>query len=146
MAALAARYPRRLSIGIAGWVVLLHGFLLVPLVLNGYRGVGSVSLWEFLLGAFVWVTRWIDAPAILFATVYTARRAFAERLLTLRLLCGAVVVSAAFGAAWLTMVHAAGVPIAGMPAMDAVWMLSPTLLPLTVTALAPLSLSRIRHS
>ena len=74
------------------------------------------------------------------------RRAFAERLLTLRLLCGAVVVSAAFGAAWLTMVHAAGGPIAGMPAMDAVWVLSPTLLPLTVTALAPWSLSRIRHS
>jgi hypothetical protein len=48
-------------------------------------------------------------------------------------------------AAWLTMLRAAGVQIAGMPTMDAVWMLSPALLPLMASVLAPWSLNRIRH-
>ena len=56
-----------------------------------------------------------------------------------------MLVSAAFGAAWLTMLRAAGVSLAGMPATDAAWMLSPALLPLTISVLAPWSLSRIRH-
>ena len=80
------------------------------------------------------------------ATVYLFWAAFAERLLTLRSACGAVLVSAAFGAAWLTVLRAAGVQLAGMPAMDAVWMLSPALLPLMASVLAPWSLSRIRHT
>ena len=33
-----------------------------------------------------------------------------------------------------------------MPTTDALWMLSPVLLPLTVSVLAPWSLSRIRHT
>ena len=41
-------------LGIAGWLVVLHGLVLVPLVLTGYRGVGLQALWEFLLGALVW--------------------------------------------------------------------------------------------
>ena len=152
LGALAARYPRRQrhpgasAVGIAGWLLLLHGFVLVALVLTGYRGVGSVRLWEFLLSVLVAMTRWIDAPAILFATIYVSWRVFAERLLTLRSASGAVLVSAAFGAAWLTMLRAAGVSLAGMAATDAVWMLSPVLLPLTVSVLAPWSLSRIRHT
>ena len=151
LTALTAHYPRRQrhpgasAIGIAGWLLLLHGFLLVPLVLTGYRGVGSVALWEFLLDALVWVTRWIDAPAIVLATVYVTWRAFAERLLTLRSAGGAVLVSAAFAAAWVTVLQAAGVQFAGMPTMNAVWMLSPALLPLMASAVAPWSLSRIRH-
>ena len=146
--ALAARYPRRL--GIAGWLLLLHGLVLVPMALTGYRGVGSVALWEFLLDALVGMTRWIDAPAIVLATVYVWTgipiRASAERLLTLRAACGAVLVSAAFEAAWVTVLRAAGVQLSGMPVTEAVWMLSPVLLPLTVSALAPWSLSRIRHT
>ena len=80
------------------------------------------------------------------ATVYLPWRAFAERLLTLRQACGVVLVSAAFGTAWLTLLRAAGVPLAGMPTTDAVWMLSPALLPLMASVLAPWSLSRIRHT
>ena len=79
------------------------------------------------------------------ATVYVSWRAFAERLLTLRAACGAVLVSAAFGAAWVTVLRAAGVRLAGIPPTDAVWMLSPALLPLMASVLAPWSLSRIRH-
>ena len=91
-------------------------------------------------------TRLIDAPAIVLATAYLFWRAFAERLLTLRSACGVVLVSAAFGAAWLTLLRAAGVSLAGMPTTDAVWMLSPALLPLMASVLAPWSLSRIRHT
>ena len=142
--ALAARYPRR--VGHVGWLVLLHALVLVPLVLNGYRGLGTVALWEFLLDALVWITRWIDTPAIVLATAYVFWKAFAERLLTLRQACAAVMVSAAFGAAWLTMLRAAGVSLGDIPATDAVWLLSPALLPLMASILAPLSLNRIRHA
>jgi hypothetical protein len=66
--------------------------------------------------------------------------------MTLRSACGAVLVSAAFGAAWVTLLRAAGVQLAGMPTTDAVWMLSPALLPPMVSVLAPWSPSRIRHA
>jgi hypothetical protein len=141
--ALAARYPRRLGLG--GWLLLFHGLVLVPLVLTGYRGVGSQTLWEFLVGVLVWVTRWIDAPAIVLATIYVSWRVFAERLLTLRSLYGAALISAAFGVAWVTILRAAGAPLADMSMTYAFWMLSPMLLPLMATVLAPWSLSRIRH-
>ncbi|HET9943006.1 MAG TPA: hypothetical protein VFR05_06675, partial [Terriglobia bacterium] len=90
-------------------------------------------------------TRFIDAPVIVLATGYLCWRAFAERLLTLRSAVGIVLISAAFAAAWVTVLRAAGVQLAATPTMDAVWMLSPTLLPLMASVLAPWSLSRIRH-
>jgi hypothetical protein len=144
LGSLVARYPRRL--GLAGWLLIFHGLVLVALVLNGYRGVGSRVLWDFLLDTLVWVTRWIDTPAMVLATAYVFWKAFAERLLTLRAACGAVLVSAAFGAAWVTVLRAAGVQFAAMPATNALWMLSPALLPLMASVAAPWSLSRIRHT
>jgi hypothetical protein len=145
-AALAARYPGRLDIGIAGWLLLFHGLVLIALVLTGYRGVGSEFLWEVLLAALVWVTRWIDVPGIAFATVYVCWRAFAEQLLTLRHVWGVALISAVFGVGWVTLLRAAGVQLAAIPATDAVWMLSPALLPLMASVLAPWSLSRVRHT
>jgi hypothetical protein len=71
---------------------------------------------------------------------------FAERLLTLRWAFGLVLVSAAFGAAWVTMLRAAGVQLVAMPTMNALWVLSPALLPLTASVLAPWSLNRMRHT
>jgi hypothetical protein len=143
--ALAARYPRDLGMSIAGWLLLLHGLLLVPLVLTGYHGVGSQALWKFLLDVLVWITRWIDAPMIALATVYVVWSAFAEGVLTPRAVCAAVLVSLAFGAAWLTMLRAAGLQLADIPTMHAIWVLSPALLPLMASVLAPWSLNRIRH-
>ena len=152
LGALVAGYPRRQrrfgasAVGIAGWLALLHVLLLVPLVMTGYRGIGSVALWEFLLNVLVWVTRWIDAPAIVLVTVYVSWKALAERLMTVRSACGAVLVSAAFGVAWVTVLRAAGVQVAAIPATDAFWMLSPALLPLMASVVAPWSLNRIRHT
>jgi hypothetical protein len=79
-----------------------------------------------------------------FATIYLTWKVFAERLLSLRSAVGIVLISAAFGAAWLTVLRAAGVQLAGTT-MHVVWMLSPALLPLMASVLAPWSLSRIRH-
>ena len=121
---------------------LLYGLALVLLALGQrWNGVEIIPL-----GAILRATSWVAAAAIVFATAYVAWRSFAERLLTLRSARGAVLVSAAFGAAGLTLLRAAGVSPAGMPAADAVWMLSPALLPLMVSVLAPWSLSRIRHT
>ena len=142
-AALMVRYPRRLNIG--GWLVLLHGLVLIGLVLTGYRGFGSKELWDFLVAVLVWITRWIDTPAIVVATLYVGWRVFAERLLTLRSACAVVLMSVAFAAAWVTLLGAAGVQLADMSTRDAAWMLSPTLLPLLASVLAPWSFSRVRH-
>ena len=135
LAALWARYPRRLNI--AGLLFLLYGLALVLLAL-GQRWNG--------LEAILRATYWVAASAIVLATGYLLWRGFAEQLLTLRQASGAVLVSAAFGAACLTLLRGAGVSLAGMPAADAVWMLSPALLPLMASVLAPWSLSRIRHT
>ena len=71
----------------------------------------------------------------------------AERLLTLRQAFGAILVAAAFGAAWVTVLTAAGVQLSTMPATNADQLLMwPTLLPLMASVLAPWSLSRARHT
>jgi hypothetical protein len=132
--ALAARYPRRLNIAVSLYL-LLWGLVLVLLALAGHRGIG------LLFGP----TRFIDAPLIVLATVYISLRAFAERLVTLRSACGVVLVSVTFGAAWVTVLRAAGVQLYAISIVDAAWMLTPTLLPLMVSVLAPWSLNRIRH-
>ena len=90
--------------------------------------------------------RWIAVAAMVFTTVYVFWSGFAERVLTIRYASGAVAISAAFGAAWLTVLHMAGVQLAGMSATNAVSILSPALLPLMASVLAPWSLSRIRHT
>jgi hypothetical protein len=137
LAALWTRYPRRLNI--AGSLLLLYGGVLVLLTLAGQR-------WNVPLGAILRATSWIAASAILCATVYLAWRTFEERLLTLYQAWGIVLLSALFAAAWLTLLRAAGVSLNGMPAVDAVRILSPALLPLTLGVLAPWSYSRVRHT
>jgi hypothetical protein len=141
LAALRARYPRRLKI--AGSLLLLYGLVLV---LRAKYGQGGDGLEVQLIEAFARAAPWMTAAAIALATVYLFWRSLAERLLTLRHVCGAILVSAAFAAAWWTVLRAAGVPLSEMPATDAFWMLSPAPLPLTVSLLAPWSLSRIRHT
>ncbi|HET9387617.1 MAG TPA: hypothetical protein VFO67_20955, partial [Gemmatimonadales bacterium] len=140
LGALWTRYSRRVQI--AALLLLLYGLALVLLALAGQRGIGP----EIPLGAILRATTWVAASAIVLATGYLLWRGFAEQLLTLRQTCSAVLVSAAFAAAWLTRLRAAGVSLAGLSAMNAAWMLSLVLLPLTVSVLAPWSFSRIRHT
>ena len=142
-AALRARYPRQLNI--AGSLLLLHVFVLVVLMQAEQFGIAS----QFVLDAAQDLTSraiGVVAAASVLATVYLFWTVLAERLLTPRQACGAILVSAAFGAAWVTVLTAAGVPLSAMPARDAIGMLSPALLPLMASVLAPWSLSRVRHT
>jgi hypothetical protein len=139
--ALRARYPRRVNI--AGSLLLLYGMGLVLRAPNGQGGDGlDVLLMDALFGAAPWIT----AAAIALATVYLFWRVLAEQLLTLRQALLAVLIAVAFGAAWVTVLHAGGVQLSGMPAIDGVRMLSPVMLPLLASVLAPWSLSRVRHT
>jgi hypothetical protein len=143
--ALRARYPRRLLV--VGSLLLLWCLTIILMVLAGRSRIAS----EFLVDAIIWAKRWVTAgtlvPAavIVLATVYLFWSGLAERVLTLRYACGALVISAAFGAAWLTVLQTAGVQLATLPAANAVPILSLLLLPLMASALAPWSLSRTRH-
>jgi hypothetical protein len=137
--ALRARYPRRLNIGRSLLLFWCLGMIL--LVLAGRNGIVS----SFLVDVIIRATGWIAATAIVLATVYLFWSGLAERTLSVRLACGALVISAAFAAAWIGVLHVAGVQLSGMPATNVIWILSPLLLPLTASALAPWSLSRVRH-
>ena len=138
LGALWTRYPRRLTIAVS--LLLLYGLALALLALATWRGNGPA----IPLGAILRATSWVAAAAIVSATAYFAWRTLVERLLTVRQAWGVVFVSTAFAAAWLTSLRTAGVSLADMPAADAVRMLAPALLPLTVSVLAPWSYSRIR--
>jgi hypothetical protein len=80
------------------------------------------------------------------ATVYLFWSGLAERLVTLRYVCSALLVSAVFAASWLAVLRAGGVQLAAMPTTNAVSMLLPVLLPLMGSVLAPWSLNRLRHT
>ena len=138
LGALWTRYPRRLNKGAS--LLLLYGLALALLALAARRGIGP----EIPLGAILRATSWVAVSAIVLATAYIFWSVLAERLLTVRQASVVVFLSTAFAAAWLTVLRAAGLSPADMPAAAAVWMLSPALVTLTVSVLAPWSYSRIR--
>ena len=140
LGALWTRYPRRLNI--AAGLLLLYCVALALMALATWRGIEPA----IPVGAILRATSWVGAAAIVFATAYFGWRTFTERLLTVRQASVVVFLSAAFAAAWLTLLRTAGLSLADMPALDAVLMLSLALLPLTVSVLAPWSYSRIRHA
>jgi hypothetical protein len=138
--ALRTRYSRRVNIAASS--LLLSGLALALLALAAREGIVSRSTFDAIFAT----ARWIFFGAMAFTTVYVFWSGFAERVLTIRYASGAVAISAAFGAAWLTALQVAGVQLAPMPVTDAVSMLLPALLPLMAGVLAPWSLSRVRHT
>jgi hypothetical protein len=92
------------------------------------------------------VTGWSLVVAIVSATIYLFWIGVAERALTIRYVSVALLISAAFAAAWLTVLHTAGVQLAGMSVAGVVGVLWPVLLPALASFLAPWSLSRVRHT
>lgn len=138
--ALRTRYPRRVNITVSS--LLLLGVVLVVLTMAGQRWFGMETLGDVVFGT----TRWIVAAAIALATVYLFSSLIAERVLTPQQAGGAVLVSASFGAAWVTVLRTAGVQLTSMPATEVFWVLSPVLLTLMVSALAPWSYGRVRHT
>lgn len=142
LGALRVRYSRRVDI--AALLVGLYGLVLVWLAV-GVR-VDPETTSRLHLDVVYRAMEWVAAAAIVFTTVYAFRSGFAEHVLTIRYASGAAVVSAAFGAAWLTVLHVAGVQLSGLSATNAVSIGWPALLPLMASAVAPWSLSRIRHT
>lgn len=138
LGALWTRYSRRATIAAAS--LLLAGLALGLLALGARHGMVA----PFLVDAVFATARWIIPGALVFTTVYVFWRGVAERVLTMRYAGGALAISVAFGAAWLTVLHTAGVQLAGLSATNAISAVSPVLLPLTAGVLAPWSLSRIR--
>jgi hypothetical protein len=136
------RYSRRVKIVTP--LLLLYGVALVWLAV-GVR-VDPRTASQFHLDVVHRAMGWIAAAAIVFTTVYLFWSAFTERLLTLRYVCGALLVSLIFGVAWVTLLRAAGVQLAGMRITDVAWSLSPVLLTMMASVLAPWSLNRIRHT
>jgi hypothetical protein len=140
LGALRTRYTRR----IVAPLLLLYGLALVWLAVGVRMDPETAS--RFHLDVVYGAMRWIAAAAIVLTTAYVLSSAFAERVLTIRYAGGAVAISAAFGAAWLTTLHMAGVQLGGMSATNVITVVSPALLPLMASVLAPWSLSRIRHT
>jgi hypothetical protein len=140
--ALRMRYSRRVSI--ASVLLVLYGLVFVWLAV-GVR-VDPETASRLHLDVVYGAMGWIATAAMVFTTVYVFWSGFAEHVLTIRYASGAIAMSAAFAAAWLTAMQVAGVQLAGMSLMDTARMLSPALLPLMASALAPWSLSRVRHT
>jgi hypothetical protein len=138
--AVFAALPRRVNV--AGSLLLMCGLVLGLLALAERNGIVSPSVFDALFAA----TRWIFFGAIVSTTAYIFWSGFAERLLTVHYAIGAVAISVAFGTAWLTVLRSAGVSLTAMSLANADVMLAPALLPLTVSVLAPWSLSRVRHT
>ena len=112
--ALRTRYSRRASI--ASFLLLLYGLAFVWLAV-GVR-VDPETASQFHLDVVYGAMGWIATAAMVITTVYVCWSGFAERVLTIRYASGAVAISAAFGAAWLTVLHMAGVQLAGMSAIE----------------------------
>lgn len=141
--ALRTRYSRRVSIATSS---LLLFVLALFLVAQGWaEGIVSPSVFFAVLAAARWILLGALAALVL-TTVYVFRISIAERLLTIRYASGAAAISAAYVAAWLTVLHMGGVQLGQMSAMNAVLILSPALLPPILSVLAPWSLNRVRHT
>ncbi len=139
LGALWTRYSRRMNIAASS--LLLCGLALALLALAERNGTVSPFVFDAIFAA----ARGIFLAAMVFTTVYVFWSGFVERVLTIRYASGAVAISAAFAAAWLTALHIAGVQPGGMSAMNAVSILLPALLPLMFSILAPWTLHRVRH-
>ncbi len=125
--ALQARYPRRLLV--VGSLLLFHALALALLAVAAINGIVST----FLVDAIFRATGWIAAAALVLSTIYLLWSGFAERALTIRYVCGAAAIAAAFA-------------VACLPANSLASVLATMLLPLTIFVLAPWSLHRIRHT
>jgi len=133
------RFPRRGNI--AASVLLLGGLALTLLAWGGRLGFVPDLLVDLIFA----LTRWSALAALVISTLYLLWSSLSERLLTLRWLGVALVVTTAIGTAWLTVLHAGGVRLDGMPVTSAAALLSLALPPLMAAVLVPWSLSRFRH-
>jgi hypothetical protein len=139
--ALRTRYSHRVSI--ASVLLALYGlvFAWLAVAVRLEPEIASRYHLDVVYGAMSWSA----LAAMGLTTAYLFWSGFAEHVLTVRYVGGAVAISAAFGAAWLTVLQMAGAQQAGISTANAVSIVSAALLPLMASMLAPWSYSRIRH-
>ena len=130
-------HPWRTVLGASG--LLLYG---IAFSLAAPAGTGGDGPEVVLIQAFPWVV----AVAIPLAAAEAFRQVLTQRLLMIRHAVSAVILWAGFVVAWLTFLQGFGLPVAGTSPAFAAAMLSVTLLPLAAVALAPWSLSLVRHT
>jgi len=140
LGALWTRWSRRANVAVSS--LLLFGLALAFLAVAEHNGIMS----PFVIDAILATARWAAAAAIIGATAYLYRSCLAEHTLTARYALGALLVSMAFVAAWVTLLRAVGVQFAGVSWTSVGSMLLwSVFLPLFASVLAPWSYSRIRH-
>ena len=140
--ALRIRYGRRASI--ASLLLLLYGLALFWLAIGVRVEPDTAS--RFHLDIVYQAMCWAAIAMMTMTIVYLLWSGFAQQVVTIRYVSVAVAISAAFGAAWLTVLQMAGAQLTEMSALNLVSAVSPALLPLMASGLAPWSYSRIRHT
>jgi hypothetical protein len=128
--AIRARYPRILLV--VQWLPVIWCFATILLTLAARNGIAS----PLLVSSTFKATFWITGAAMVLAILRIFASGFAERMLSIPYVCGAIAISAVFAVAWF----------AGMPATSIEGILWLALAILTVSVLAPWSLSRARHT
>ena len=141
LAALRARYPRRLNI--AGSLLLLYGLVLVLRAPDGQGGNGlEVLFMDALFGATPWMASGGDRARDRLPLLEVARGAAPDAALGVWRDPGLGGIRGGMGDGAACGRRAARRDAHG----ERLWMLSPALLPLMASVLAPWSLSRVRHT
>ena len=138
--ALKARYPRPTLVVM--WMPAVWGLTIGLLAVAGSIGILPQSVARSLVLAAMWM-----ATAVLVsATIYLFRSSLRERVLSVQYVGCVLVILVAFGAAYLALLRSADLPLAGKPWAATAMLTWPVLLLLLGSALAPWSLSRVRHN
>ncbi len=138
--ALQTRYPR--AVLVVSWLPIVWGVAIVLLAVANQSGIAPWIPVNTILQASFWTA----ALTVAIAAIYLLWNGIATRVLTAGYLSGAALVTTAFGAALLTMLHALGAPLSGIQATAVVAILFPVMVILMNSALVPWSLDRIRHA
>jgi hypothetical protein len=128
--ALRARYLRILLV--VQWLPAIWGLASLALALAHNKGLVSV----LPVRVFFTASFWVSLAALLLTAAYLLWSSLAQRALPVRYAAGALLIPAAFAAAWW----------AGMPSTSLIGLSWPVLLILMVVVLAPWSLGRVRHT
>ena len=140
LGSLRVRYGRRATV--AGCLLLLYGLMFLWLAIAVRVDPATAS--RLHLDAAEVAMRWIATGAVVATTILVFWRGFAEHVVTFRYASGAVAIAVVFAASWLTTLHVTGAALTGMSALQVVSAMSPVVLPLMASGLAPWSYGRIR--
>ncbi|HEX6398818.1 MAG TPA: hypothetical protein VFZ95_15445 [Steroidobacteraceae bacterium] len=138
--ALKARYPRATLV--AMWLPAVWGLTVFLLVVAGSNGI----LPHPVMRALVFTAMWTATAVLVSATIYLSWRNITERALAAVYVAGVLAILVGFGVAYLALLRAIDVQLAGKPLAADALLSWPVLLLLLGSMLAPWSLNRVRHT